>query len=299
MEQALDTPTVRTSYERDLHRHWSDKTNDPINLRLGAEDGLYHHHYGVGGFDPSVLQAPLDVREKLILAEMHRMENDQVSLILDALGEVPADARIMDAGSGRGGTSFLLHRRFGCLMDGVNFCGHHLDFSRQLGVRHGYQDRVQFTEANMVATPFADQTFDYVVSNETTMYVDLDEAFGEFARLLKPAGRYVLVTWCRDDTATDVHPDADAIDRHYVCHIHRRSAYLRALLNAGLVPKQVTDLTTEAIPYWELRSASELATGVEPHFLDAYRQGQMNYIVITADRISEAASENVAVRADG
>ncbi|MEV0370531.1 methyltransferase domain-containing protein [Streptomyces sp. NPDC050636] len=282
--EPVSTSIVRNQYEGELHQHWTDKTQDPINLRLGAEDGLYHHHYAIGDFDRAVLQAPEDRREELILTEMHRMEGEQVDLVLDALGNVPAEAQVMDAGSGRGGTSFLIHRRFGCHVNGVNFCTHHLDLSRQLAIRHGCQDRVRFTHANMVATPFTDRSFDYIVSNETTMYVDLGEAFGEFARLLTPGGRYVLITWCRNDVIADTSPQVEAIDKHYVCHIHRRSTYLRALLDSGLIPVHIADLTAEAIPYWELRSGSELATGVEPHFLNAYRHGLMNYLVIVADR---------------
>lgn len=275
---------VRTSYEAALQQHWQEKTNDPINLLLGKDDGLYHHHYAVGDFDRSILQIPGPEREGRILAEMHRMESEQVDLVLDALGNVPPDARVLDAGSGRGGTSFMLHRRFGCHVEGVNFCTHHLDFARDLATKNGCADYVGFTFANMAQTGFPDQSFDHVVTNETTMYVDLDEAFAEFARLLKPGGRYALVTWCRDDTAPDDATEADAIDAHYVCHIHRRSHYLRALLDHGMVPLQVTDLTAEALPYWELRSHSHHATGIERPFQDAYERRHMNYIVITAER---------------
>ncbi|GAA3560232.1 methyltransferase domain-containing protein [Nonomuraea rosea] len=283
-QPAPDTTLVRNAYEGELNEHWEAKTHDDINLLLGAEDGLYHHHYAVGDFDRMILAAPPAVREQLILTEMHRLETEQVNLITDGLGRVPATARVMDAGSGRGGTSFMIHQRFGCQVEGVNFCSHHHEFAQELAIRHGCQDQVGFNLANMVDTPFSDGSFDYIVSNETTMYVDLDEAFAEFARLLRPGGRYVLVTWCRNDAVAETSPDVEAIDEHYVCHIHRRSTYLRALLEHDLIPSTVADLTTEAIPYWELRTASQLATGVEAPFLNAYRMNQMNYLVIVAER---------------
>jgi geranyl diphosphate 2-C-methyltransferase len=136
----------------------------------------------------------------------------------------------------------------------------------------------------MASTPFADAAFDHIVSNETTMYVDLPEAFAEFSRLLRPGGRYALVTWCSTGTTAGTAPEVDAINQHYVCKIHPRSHYLQALLASNLIPIQVTDLTSQALPYWELRASSRMATGVEPHFLNAYQAGNMNYLVIVAER---------------
>ncbi|MEW2546241.1 methyltransferase domain-containing protein [Streptomyces sp. NPDC047002] len=277
---------VRNDYEHRLNSHWEAKQADDINLLLGEMDGLYHHHYAVGDFDRTVLTAPPERRQQLILREMHRMESEQVALILDSLGEPPAGARLLDAGSGRGGTSFMVHDRFGCSVDGVNFCEHHLAFSRELATRRGCADRVRFHYANMAATPFADESFQYVVTNETTMYVDLFETFAEFARILAPGGRYVLVTWCENDAATaaGTSPEVKTIDSHYVCRIHPRSTYFRALAASGLVPSAVHDLTTEAIPYWELRRHCDLSTGVETPFLDGYRGNRLNYLVIVAEK---------------
>ncbi|MFE2044589.1 SAM-dependent methyltransferase [Streptomyces sp. NPDC059477] len=276
---------IRDDYEHRLHQHWAEKQNDPINLLLGEEDGLYHHHFATGDFDRSILDAPAEQRDRLILAEMHRMENDQVNLILDRLGPVPARARVLDAGSGRGGTSFAIHDTFGCAVDGVNFCTHHIDFARRLAERRGAAASVRFTYANMVATPFPDASFQYVVTNETTMYVDLFEAFREFARLLEPGGRYVLATWCANDAVALDTPEVKAIDEHYVCHIHPRSTYFEALAASGLAPIEVTDFTQDAIPYWELRNHCDLRTGVETPFLDGHRSNTLNYLTITAERV--------------
>jgi geranyl diphosphate 2-C-methyltransferase len=279
---------VRTDYEQDLREHWENKTNDPINLLLGEADGLYHHHFAAADFNHGILRASEPERERLILKEMHRLETEQVDLIIDALGDVAPGGRVMDGGSGRGGTSFMIHDRFGCRVDGVNFCEHHITFAERLAQRRGCADKVAFHYANMAETPFGDGTFDAVVTNETTMYVDLFEAFAEFARVLRPGGRYVLVTWCQNDAVAATSPEVDAIDEHYVCHIHRRGAYFAALAKAGLAPSRVLDLTAEAIPYWELRSHSALNTGVEAPFLNGYRENRLNYLVIAAEKIVDA-----------
>ncbi len=283
----VDDRLARTAYERELHKHWEDKTDDPINLLLGKEDGLYHHHYAVGEFDRRVLLSDPTIREQRILSEMHRLETDQVKLILDGLGSISASDRILDGGSGRGGTSFMIHDRFRCHVEGVNFCKHQVQFAQNLSLKRGCESHVKFHHANMCNTRFRSGSFQAVVTNETTMYVNLVEAFTEFARLLVPGGRYTGVTWCWNDTAGGRTEDIDAIDRHYVCNINPRSAYFAAMHEAGLVPLRVLDLTKDAIPYWELRSASSLRTGVEPYFLSGHRSNRLQYMAFTAERVHE------------
>ncbi|MGI5460889.1 SAM-dependent methyltransferase [Streptomyces sp. CA-249302] len=278
---------VVTLGEHDIEQrsYWDTKQSDDINLLLGSEDGLYHHHYGIGDYDHTILDAPAEQREKLILRELHRMESLETGLILDALGDVPSASRVMDAGSGRGGTSFMIADRFGCRVDGVNYCAHHVEFTEELALRRGVADRVRFHFANMVSAPFPDRTFDYIVSNETTMCVDIHKAFAEFARLLRPGGRYVAVTWTRHDA---VHPRSEAsrrIDEHYLCGMHKRSTYFEALAANGLVPYHVQDHTEAAVPYWELRERSALRTGVEAPFLEGFGEHSIDYLVIATERV--------------
>ncbi|MFJ8677609.1 SAM-dependent methyltransferase [Streptomyces sp. NPDC093589] len=279
-----DSSLLRNAFETDAFAYYDTKRHDALNLDLGHSDGFYHHHFAVGDFDRSILNLTGTQRQEAINRELHRMETHQVDTLEEALGPVAREARILDAGSGRGGTAFLLHRTFGCRIDGVNFSTYQNDFARDQARRHGYADTVRFHDLNMTDTAFPDASFDYVVSNETTMYVDLDEAFTEFARVLKPGGCYVLLTWCVNDAVTDAPPEAAAIDEHYHCHTHRRSSYLSSLIKAGLTPYQVDDLTRRALPYWELRSESPLASGVEQPYLSGYQSDRVNYIRIAARR---------------
>ncbi|MGK5544268.1 SAM-dependent methyltransferase [Streptomyces sp. URMC 127] len=275
-------PHLRTPREQAAFAYYDNKRNDALNLGLGEIDGFYHHHFAVGDFNRQVLQLTGEERERSVNAEMHRMETRQVQALVEALRPVSPQERVLDAGSGRGGTAFLLHQEFGCRIDGVNISTYQNQFAREQAVRHACADRVRFHDRNMALTGFPEGSFDYVVTNETTMYVELNETFAEFTRLLKPGGRYVLLTWCINDAVAPHNPESEAIDRHYHCHTHRRSSYLRALLNSRLIPYQIDDLTRSATPYWELRSHSSLATGIEKHYLDGYRNDHVNYMRISA-----------------
>ncbi|WP_033037353.1 SAM-dependent methyltransferase [Streptomyces monomycini] len=278
------TAALRTPLEQAAFDYYDNKRDDPINLKLGETDGFYHHHFAVGDFDRKVLLTSGEERAQAINAELHRMETRQVDALSEALGPVAPQARILDGGSGRGGTAILLHKAFGCRVDGVNISAYQNEFARRQAQEHNCAEKVHFHDRNMAATGFPDASFDYVVTNETTMYVDPYETFAEFARLLKPAGRYVLLTWCNNDVLAPHPPEATAIDAHYHCHTHRRTTYLKALIESGLIPYQVDDLTQPATPYWELRSYSRYATGIEQHYLDGYRSDRVNYIRIASRR---------------
>jgi geranyl diphosphate 2-C-methyltransferase len=275
---------LRNAYQRSIANYWNRERN-PVNLRLGEVDGLYHHHYGIGDYDPSVLEGPDESRDERIIAELHRLETAQADLLLDHLGEVTAADRLLDAGSGRGGTSFMAHQRFGCTVDGVSISEYQVEFANTQAAERGVAEAVRFHFANMLDTGFDTGSMQAIWTNETTMYVDLNELYAEFARLLAYGGRYVCITGCYNDVTGGRSKAVSKIDEHYTCNIHPRSAYFAALAANGLVPIQVIDLTAHTIPYWELRAESSVATGIEEPFLTAYREGSFHYLLIAADRV--------------
>ncbi|MFI1801470.1 geranyl diphosphate 2-C-methyltransferase [Streptomyces sp. NPDC020379] len=275
---------LRTAYQQAVADYWNNE-KDPVNLRLGEVDDLYHHHYGLGDYDPSVLEGPEETRDARIIEELHRLESAQADVLLDHLGPVTPEQRLLDAGCGRGGTSIMANARFGCRVDGVSISETQVDFANAEARRRGVDDKVRYHFRNMLDTGFPTGDFQGIWNNESTMYVDLNELFAEHARQLARGGRYVVITGCSNDVTGGRSKAVSAIDEHYTCNIHPRSAYFKAMVANGLVPMHVVDLTPTAIPYWELRAKSSVATGVEDPFLTAYREGSFHYLLIAADRI--------------
>ncbi|WP_116248064.1 geranyl diphosphate 2-C-methyltransferase [Nocardiopsis sp. FIRDI 009] len=275
---------LRTDYQKSVAAYWNAE-KDPVNIRLGEVDGLFHHHYGIGDYDPSVLEGPEETRDARIIEEMHRLETAQADVLLDHLGNVGPDDSVMDTGSGRGGTSFMAHRRFGCHVDGVSISRKQVDFANAQAEERGVADKVAFHFRNMLDTGFETGSLRASWNNESTMYVDLFELFREQARLLEYGGRYVTITGCYNDVTGGRSKAVSRIDEHYTCNIHPRSEYFRAMAANSLVPINVVDLTDQTIPYWELRAKSSVATGVEDPFLTAYKEGSFHYLLIAADRV--------------
>jgi geranyl diphosphate 2-C-methyltransferase len=284
MESIAMGDVLRTDYQRSVAEYWN-KEKDPVNIKLGEVDGLYHHHYGLGEWDPSVLAGPPESRDQRIIEELHRLETAQAEVLLDHLGDITPDDRLLDAGSGRGGTSFMASARFGCHVDGVSISEQQVAFANEQARQRGVADKVGFHFRNMLDTRLETGSRRAIWTNETTMYVDLFELFAEFSRLLEYGGRYVCITGCSNDVTGMRSKAVSKIDEHYTCNIHPRSEYFRALAANNLVPIQVVDLTPDTIPYWELRAKSSVATGIEDPFLTAYKEGSFHYLLIVADRI--------------
>ncbi len=284
MESIAMRDVLRTEYQKSVADYWNAE-KDPVNIKLGEVDGLYHHHYGLGEWDPSVLAGPQDTRDQRIIEELHRLETAQADVLLDHLGDITPDDRLLDAGSGRGGTSIMANARFGCHVDGVSISEQQVAFAGEQARKRGVADKVQFHFRNMLDTRLDTGSRRAIWTNETTMYVDLLDLFAEFSRLLEYGGRYVCITGCSNDVTGMRSKAVSKIDEHYTCNIHPRSEYFKALAANNLVPIQVIDLTPDTIPYWELRAKSSVATGIEDPFLTAYKEGSFHYLLIVADRI--------------
>jgi geranyl diphosphate 2-C-methyltransferase len=281
---ATGQPVLRTAFQQSVADYWNAE-HAPVNIRLGEVDGFYHHHYGIGDYDASVLDAPADIRDQAIINEMHRLEHAQADLLLDQFGVVKPADRLLDGGSGRGGTSFMANQRFGCNVDGVSISETQVEFANKQAAERGVANRVQFHFRNMLDTGFETGSRQVIWTNETTMYVDLHDLYPEFARLLRNGGRYVCITGCYNDLTGGRSKAVSQIDQHYTCNVHPRSEYFRALAANDFVPIKVIDLTPDTIPYWELRARSSVASGVEDPFLTAYREGSFHYLLIVADYV--------------
>ncbi|MGD1218478.1 MULTISPECIES: geranyl diphosphate 2-C-methyltransferase [Streptomyces] len=277
---------AQSTYQSRVADYWNAEEN-PVNLELGKIDDLYHHHYGIGAADDSVLDERDPVRRhERITAELHRLEHAQAELLAAHLGPLAPTDRAFDAGCGRGGGSVVAHLRYGCRTDGVTISAKQAEFANAQARKRGIDGKVRYHHANMLDTGLPSGEFAASWNNESTMYVELDLLFAEHARLLRRGGRYVVITGCYNDTYGQASREVSLINAHYICDIHPRSAYFRALAANRLVPVHVEDLTEAALPYWELRSqADELVTGIEETFINAYKNGSFQYVLIAADRV--------------
>ena len=114
---------------------------------------------------------------------------------------------VLDAGCGSGSAARLFaskHRA--CLVTGVDRNTAYLDYARRTAGAEGLTN-VQFIPGDVLALPFADQSFDVVWSKHLLQWVAKNSAaLSEFVRVTKRGGRVVCCNFdgfCLSHTPTD------------------------------------------------------------------------------------------------
>jgi len=103
-------------------------------------------------------------------------------------------ARVLDAGCGTGLLTLALLRavEVPVQITAVDLSASSIAKAERAVADHLTRSRrVWFTQANVLALPFADDSFDMVVTSGALEYVSLREGFSELARVLMPGG-YIL-----------------------------------------------------------------------------------------------------------
>jgi MPBQ/MSBQ methyltransferase len=103
---------------------------------------------------------------------------------------IQAGMYVLDLGCGLGGSSRYLAAECGCRVAAIDLTPNFVEVARILTARCGLADRIDFRQANALALPFQDSSFDHVWSYAVTMNIADKEGLGrEVARVLKPGGR--------------------------------------------------------------------------------------------------------------
>jgi ubiquinone/menaquinone biosynthesis C-methylase UbiE len=146
-------------------------------------------------------------------ADLDRFYDLAFADILEVIKARPAD-KILDAGCGYCYHTLRLARS-GALITAVDFSDVALAAARETITNAGIAEKVELKQADLTALPFADNSFEFVVSWGVIMHVpEMEKALTELTRVLKPGGILVL---CENNLRSlDVlvrEPIVDAIKR--------------------------------------------------------------------------------------
>jgi ubiquinone/menaquinone biosynthesis C-methylase UbiE len=99
---------------------------------------------------------------------------------------------VLDFGCGCGWITVELVRP-GAEVHAFDISEESLKAARAYAVKKGVADRIQFRRDNAEALSYEDNIFDIVVGGAILHHLDLDAAFGEIHRILKPGGRALFL----------------------------------------------------------------------------------------------------------
>ena len=107
--------------------------------------------------------------------------------------DLRSDARVLDVAAGNGNATLAAARRW-CDVTSTDYVSSLLDAGRARATAEGHN--VQFQEADAENLPFANASFDVVMSTFGVMFTpNQEQAASELARVCKPGGRIGLANW--------------------------------------------------------------------------------------------------------
>jgi tocopherol O-methyltransferase len=244
-----------------------------------------HHGYWEDGESPAEAQTKLVER-------------------LAARLEIAGDHRVLDIGSGLGGSACWLAKTFGCSVLGLTLSSMQVQAAQKRACEEGVADLVSFREHDANELDLPSESFDRVWIIECSEHIhDKQAFFRDGARLLKPGGRLGLCAWLKGD-ASD--PQADPLVQE-ICEamlcpsLLTLDEQISMLEQAGFGSIVADDITANVRPTWEhcnklvsnplaqmflLTKGSKLRRFVDsfPLMEKGYREGAMAYGMIDASK---------------
>jgi SAM-dependent methyltransferase len=160
-----------------------------------------HSQYSTGLSRPNIEQAliaagkdldHLQAADLALLEDFHTMGRFATAQLVELAG-ITSASRVLDAGSGVGGTARYVADHYGCTVSAVDLTDEYCDTNRWLNGLVGLNDRISVRQADVTALPFANAAFDVVISQHVQMNVaDKARLYSEARRVLVDQGRLAL-----------------------------------------------------------------------------------------------------------
>ena len=188
----------------------------------------------------------LDLGELGALDEFHLLGRT-ATLSLAQLAGICSSDRVLDVGAGLGGPARLLARNYDCHVTAVDITPEYCAIARWLNEATSLANRVDVVQADALALPFADRTFDVIWSQHAQMNVkEKRRLYAEARRVVKDGGR--LAIW--DVTAGPIQPIRFPVpwaDGPEVSFLTSQDALKKTLRKAGFEVTAWNDLTERAM----------------------------------------------------
>ena len=164
---------------------------------------------------------------------------------------LPINARILDAGCGTGmlTTTLLRALRRAAHIVALDLSAASLTSADKAAreVKRSANHRVQFVQGNLLSLPYADASFDFVVTCGALEYVPLDAGMREINRVLAPGG-YLLHVPIRPSMMSSVWEVLFRFKKHPPAHIEEiTTRYFRVLDRHNFPPLDPIGWTKIAI----------------------------------------------------
>ena len=203
---------------------------------------MHHGYYGANGnIKKERRQAQIDLIEELLQwSGVQQAEN------------------ILDVGCGIGGSSLYLATKFNAKVTGITLSPVQASRATERATEADLTE-ASFQVADAQNMPFADNSFDLVWSLESGEHMpDKTKFMQECYRVLKPGGRFIMVTWCHRATENEA---LSADEKQHLADIYRvyclpyvisLPEYEKIAQNLPLQNIHTADWSTAVAPFWNV-----------------------------------------------
>ncbi len=205
-----------------------------------------HMHHGYYGADGNIKkdrrQAQIDLIEELLQwSGVQQVEN------------------ILDVGCGIGGSSLYLAQKFNAKATGITLSPVQASRAAERAKELGLSAEASFQVADAQNMPFADNSFDLVWSLESGEHMpDKTKFMQECYRVLKPGGKFIMVTWCHRSTengaltADEKQHLADIYRVYCLPYVISLPEYEKIAQNLPLQNLATADWSEAVAPFWNV-----------------------------------------------
>lgn len=131
--------------------------------------------------------------EDLAPIDQFHIRGRAATLELARVAGLDATKRVLDVGSGVGGTSRCLASEFGCRVTGIDLTEEYCRAAALLTRKTGLEHLIEYRQGDATNLPFADASFDVVWTEHVAMNIpDKSRLYREMHRVLKPGGTLAI-----------------------------------------------------------------------------------------------------------
>lgn len=164
---------------------------------------------------------------------------------------VGAATRVLDVGTGLGGTARALAHRYGCSVIGVDLSPARCADAQSLNRRVGLDSLVRVVCGDFLAVELPLRAYDLVISQSSFVHFpDPSRLLERCAELLAPGGQVAFEDSVLGGAAATRQAELDELEACWQAHLLPREAWRSALVAAGFALEVEEDLTAASLAYF-------------------------------------------------
>lgn len=188
--------------------------------------------------------------DELAAVDAFHIRGREGTVALAELAGVEPGSRVLDVGSGLGGTARYLAGRFGARVVGVDLVPDYVGLARTLSEMAGLEHRTSFREGSAVGLPVSDAEFDVAWLEHVQMNVADKAALArELVRAVKPGGQLALYEIFAADRR-DPHFPVPWADDSSASFLVEAEAFRRVVTDAGATVEAWEDVSDASLAWF-------------------------------------------------